>query len=36
MIERLPNLDFHSREMYRCLVPGGSIRVGEPHGDNAI
>ena len=36
MIEHLPNLDFHFREMYRCLVPGGSIRVGGPHGDNAI
>lgn len=36
VIEHLPDLDFHFSEMYRCLVPGGSIRVGGPHGDNAI
>ena len=36
VIEHLPDLDFHFHEMYRCLVPGGSIRVGGPHGDNAI
>ena len=36
MIEHLPNLDHHFFEMYRCLVPGGFIRVGGPHGDNAI
>ena len=36
VIEHLPNLDFHFQEMYRCLTPGGSIRVGGPHGDNAI
>ncbi len=36
MIEHLPDLDFHFLEMYRCLAPGGTIRVGGPHGDNAI
>ena len=36
MIEHLPDLDFHFREMFRCLRPGGMIRVGGPHGDNAI
>lgn len=36
VIEHLPDLDFHFREMYRCLKPGGCIRVGGPHGDNAM
>jgi predicted SAM-dependent methyltransferase len=36
VIEHLPDLDFHFREMHRCLKPGGVIRVGGPHGDNAI
>lgn len=36
VIEHLPNLDFHFREMFRCLKPGGVIRVGGPHGDNAM
>lgn len=36
VIEHLPNLDSHFHEMYRCLKPGGFIRVGGPHGDNAM
>jgi predicted SAM-dependent methyltransferase len=36
MIEHLPNLDFHFQDMFRCLRPGGVIRVGGPHGDNAM
>jgi predicted SAM-dependent methyltransferase len=36
VIEHLPNLDNHFREMFRCLRPGGVIRVGGPHGDNAV
>ncbi len=36
VIEHLPNLDFHFFEMFRCLKPGGVIRVGVPHGDNAM
>jgi SAM-dependent methyltransferase len=36
MIEHLPNLDFHFKDMFRCLRPGGIIRVGGPHGDNAM
>jgi len=38
VIEHLPDalLPFHFREMYRCLVPGGIIRVGGPHADNAM
>jgi len=36
VIEHLPNLDAHFRDMFRCLRPGGVIRVGGPHGDNAI
>ena len=35
MIEHLPDLQFHFNDMYRCLKPGGFIRVGGPHGDNA-
>lgn len=36
MIEHLPDLDFHFGDMFRCLRSGGVIRVGGPHGDNAI
>jgi predicted SAM-dependent methyltransferase len=37
VIEHLPDalLHFHFREMFRCLKPGGSIRVGGPDGGNA-
>jgi SAM-dependent methyltransferase len=28
-------LPAHFREMYRCLKPGGLIRIGGPHGHNA-
>lgn len=36
VIEHLPDLDFHFAEMFRCLRPGGVIRVGGPHGDHAM
>lgn len=36
VIEHLPNLKFHFEEMFRCLKPGGHIRVGGPNGDSAI
>lgn len=36
MIEHLPNMARHFRDVYRCLKPGGVYRVGGPHGDNAI
>lgn len=36
VIEHLPDLAFHFREMYRCLKPGGTFRVGGPNGDMAI
>lgn len=36
VVEHLPDLDAHFAEMFRCLKPGGAIRVGGPHGDNAI
>lgn len=38
MIEHLPDktLPFHMREMYRCLKPGGFVRIGGPDGDNAM
>jgi predicted SAM-dependent methyltransferase len=37
VIEHLPDsrLPFHFSEMYRCLKPGGMIRVGGPNGDSA-
>ncbi len=37
VIEHLPDCDLpsHFREMYRCLKPGGAIRVGGPNGDSA-
>jgi predicted SAM-dependent methyltransferase len=36
MIEHLPDLDYHLRDVYRCLKPGGVYRVGGPSGDSAI
>ena len=38
VIEHLPEglLPFHFSEMFRCLKPGGLIRVGGPNGDMAI
>jgi SAM-dependent methyltransferase len=36
VIEHLPDLDHHFRELFRCLKPGGVVRVGGPHGDNAM
>jgi predicted SAM-dependent methyltransferase len=36
VIEHLPNLEFHFREMHRCLKPGGAFRIGGPNGDSAI
>ena len=38
VIEHLPDsrLSFHFREMYRCLKPGGMVRVGGPNGDEAF
>jgi predicted SAM-dependent methyltransferase len=38
VIEHLPDalLPFHMREMFRCLKPGGLIRIGGPNGDAAI
>jgi predicted SAM-dependent methyltransferase len=37
VIEHFPDslLPFHCAEMYRCLKPGGIIRVGGPNGDSA-
>ena len=37
MIEHLPDnkLVFHFAEMFRCLKPGGAIRVGGPDSENA-
>jgi len=36
VVEHLPNLAFHFGQMYRCLKPGGVIRIAGPHGDNAM
>ena len=36
MIEHLPDIQFHLREVYRCLKPEGVYRVGGPNGDSAI
>lgn len=36
VIEHLPNLEKHLSELYRCLKPNGKIRIGVPHGGNAI
>lgn len=36
VIEHLPNLQYHFKEVYRCLKPGGIYRVGGPNGDSAI
>ena len=38
VIEHLPDdrLPFHFAEMFRCLKPGGSIRVGGPDGETAM
>lgn len=36
MIEHLPDLRRHLREVYRCLIPGGAYRIGGPNGDAAI
>ena len=36
VIEHLPDLPFHFRDMMRCLKPGGKIRIGGPNGDSAI
>lgn len=36
MIEHLPDLTGHFRDVYRCLKPGAMYRVGGPNGDSAI
>jgi len=36
MIEHLPDLTAHFRDVYRCLKPGATYRVGGPDGDSAI
>lgn len=36
VIEHLPSLETHFRDVLRCLSPGGVYRVGGPNGDSAI
>jgi predicted SAM-dependent methyltransferase len=36
VVEHLPDLDYHFRDVFRCLKPGGMYRVGGPNGDASI
>jgi predicted SAM-dependent methyltransferase len=38
VIEHLPDavLPYHLAELFRCLKPGGAIRIGGPNGDTAF
>jgi predicted SAM-dependent methyltransferase len=36
VIEHLPSVKNHMKEVFRCLKPGGVYRVGGPNGDSAI
>ena len=36
MVEHLPNIYYHFKEVFRCLEMGGLYRVGGPNGDQAI
>jgi len=36
VVEHLPDLDRHFRDVFRCLKPGGLYRVGGPNGDISI
>jgi predicted SAM-dependent methyltransferase len=36
VVEHLPDLAAHLRDVFRCLKSGGAYRFGGPHGDNAI
>jgi predicted SAM-dependent methyltransferase len=36
VVEHLPSLEQHLRDVFRCLKPGGVYRLGGPHGDSAI
>ena len=36
VVEHLPSLESHFRDVFRCLRPGGVYRVGGPNGDTAM
>jgi len=36
VIEHLPDLKAHMRDVFRCLKPGGHYRVCGPNGDSAV
>jgi len=36
VIEHLPDIPTHIRDVYRCLKSGGAYRIGVPNGDTAI
>jgi len=36
VVEHLPSLECHFKDVFRCLRPGGVYRVGGPNGDSAI
>jgi SAM-dependent methyltransferase len=35
VIEHLPDMYFHFKELFRCLKPNGVFRIGAPNGDMA-
>lgn len=36
VIEHLPDIKKHLEDIFRCLKPGGVLRIGGPNGDSAI
>lgn len=36
VIEHLPNIRSHLMSVFKCLKPGGAVRIGGPNGDAAI
>jgi predicted SAM-dependent methyltransferase len=36
VVEHLPDLEAHFRDVFRCLKAGGLYRIAGPHGDSAI
>lgn len=36
VVEHLPDIERHFRDVFRCLKPGGVYRIGGPNGDSAI
>jgi len=36
VVEHLPDIPAHLRDVRRCLAPGGTYRIAVPHGDSAM